>query len=542
MIKLVFEKNDSLLSFRKKIRQISDQSDVIILDFTKHAPSVDVNFFRILEKEFPKKKFSILSSDNALCRIAENAWLKTSFKDERMSFNTQYAKTHILRHNFTFLEYLIYELKRFFSYISYVIFNKRNPRTYALATNYQNSNVILIMAGLIVSVSLLLFIFYFTVSKTYVYITPEVSVKSIPANILLTQNVALQTDWKNIVRTRVMTVPVNHHATFRVQQIDPNSTQNAKWKITLYNELSNEQVFRPDTRFVTDDGIVYRAGVWITLPGKRVQNGVTVLWTVDAIISADPFDVSGNMVWDRGNIVEWTTLTMPGLKFNREYIYAKTREDFVWWESPKVHIVTQDELVKFENIMKEQMKKIAYDTLASELKKRNTESWEDYIIFGGDTITFTWEEIHTTEVIRVWEKREEISYDAKALVQGLVYDRKQTLSYLSQVLHDRMLYGTEKELWTDVNSLRISSILNRTEQAIKATAEVNVNMTYDFENSSNNLTRKLKAMIANTTEKEAVSKLVNDPNIAKVRINFSPFWLTRVSSNPDNIEFIIDKK
>ncbi len=93
----------------------------------------------------------------------------------------------------------------------------------------------------------------------------------------------------------------------------------------------------------------------------------------------------------------------------------------------------------------------------------------------------------------------------------------------------------------DVNSLRISNVIGRTDQYIKVTAEVNVNMTYDFENASNNLTRKLKSMIANTTEKEAISRLVSDQNIAKVRISFSPFWLTRVSSNPDNIEFIIEQ-
>jgi hypothetical protein len=48
-------------------------------------------------------------------------------------------------------------------------------------------------------------------------------------------------------------------------------------------------------------------------------------------------------------------------------------------------------------------------------------------------------------------------------------------------------------------------------------------------------------LIVGTSSKEAISILLNDNNIASVQITFSPFWLTRVSNNIDNIEFIIQK-
>ena len=50
----------------------------------------------------------------------------------------------------------------------------------------------------------------------------------------------------------------------------------------------------------------------------------------------------------------------------------------------------------------------------------------------------------------------------------------------------------------------------------------------NFEDKSNNLTKKLKNLITSTSKKEATSILLNDSNIANVKIKFSPFWLIRV--------------
>lgn len=76
---------------------------------------------------------------------------------------------------------------------------------------------------------------------------------------------------------------------------------------------------------------------------------------------------------------------------------------------------------------------------------------------------------------------------------------------------------------------------------MKATTELDGTISYNFEDASNNLTKKLKNLIVGSTVKDATSILLNDNNIASVQITFSPFWLTRISSSPDNIEFIIQK-
>lgn len=92
--------------------------------------------------------------------------------------------------------------------------------------------------------------------------------------------------------------------TFNVTTLDEMSTKNAQGTVDIYNELRQEQVFRPATRFVTDDGIVFKTNEWIKLPPTRTLSGITVIGKATAILTADPYDTKGEIIGVRGNITE----------------------------------------------------------------------------------------------------------------------------------------------------------------------------------------------------------------------------------------------
>jgi hypothetical protein len=117
------------------------------------------------------------------------------------------------------------------------------------------------------------------------------------------------------------------------------------------------------------------------------------------------------------------------------------------------------------------------------------------------------------------------------------------IAHLTQIFRDKLLLGTDKELAIHEDTLRLANVISREENdiSIKATMEMNTTITYDLENSSNELTRRMKVMIAGLSQTEAIDRLVGEGRVHEVSISFSPFWLTRVSSNLDNIEFIIKK-
>lgn len=89
-------------------------------------------------------------------------------------------------------------------------------------------NMFLIVSGLIMSLSLLLFIFYFTVSKTYVYVTPQISVRPISANIVFSQNTGSLVQSKNTMSMKKLTLPIEHVMKFSLDTIDANSATSAQ--------------------------------------------------------------------------------------------------------------------------------------------------------------------------------------------------------------------------------------------------------------------------------------------------------------------------
>ena len=83
-------------------------------------------------------------------------------------------------------EYFRYEINRGREYIRFLFTRKRNT-TPLYKIKKGSPNMFLIVAGLIMSLSLLLFIFYFAVSKTYVYVLPQTTVRPISSNIIFSQ-------------------------------------------------------------------------------------------------------------------------------------------------------------------------------------------------------------------------------------------------------------------------------------------------------------------------------------------------------------------
>jgi hypothetical protein len=72
------------------------------------------------------------------------------------------------------------------------------------------------------------------------------------------------------------------------------------------------------------------------------------------------------------------------------------------------------------------------------------------------------------------------------------------IDYLSAIFREKLLRGTDKELAIHENTLSLTNVISREPQdtMIKATMEMNATITYDLENSSNELTRRMKVMIA----------------------------------------------
>lgn len=202
-------------------------------------------------------------------------------------------------------------------------------------------------------------------------------------------------------------------------------------------------------------------------------------------------------------------------------------------------------MTSFKDILAEKLKSKALESMKDLIKKTNTENGENYAILPiNENIVYTLGDLLLGKGAKIGDKNDEVTINGKVKISTYVYDRSAALFYLKTILNEGLLFGTEKLIRVNDESFRITNIISKSINSgfsMKATTELDATISYNFEDVSNNLTKKLKNLIANTSPKEAKSLLLNDNNIASVKITFSPFWLTRVSNNPDNIEFIIQK-
>ncbi|MDD2516200.1 MAG: hypothetical protein PHF26_03210, partial [Candidatus Gracilibacteria bacterium] len=354
-------------------------------------------------------------------------------------------------------------------------------------------------------------------------------------NLIYSENKDDSIDSKTYVDVKKISNETNLSYFFNVSTIDESSAKKSNGIITIVNELNQEQPFKPKTRFVTEDGLVYRADNWVKIPANS---------SIDIKVIADIYDTNGKIIGAKGNIKTGTLMIIPGLKFNKDKVYAKAKTDFLGGADLKNHVLTKTEFEKFKGVFIEKLKAKALDDLKNKIQAENTKNNSNYQILPvNEIIKYDVGEVTLTGGIKVGDIRDDVTLEGKTVITTYMYNKNDTIFYLKTVLNETILSGTEKLIGLNEDSVKVTNILNKTENPfyMKATTEMDSTISYDFENSSNNLTKKLKNLIVSTTPEEAKSILLNSQNVSQVSIDFSPFWLNKVASNPDNIEFVIKK-
>lgn len=527
------------------VKEYKNRPGFLQIDVSEANFPLTRDFFLVLSQRLPRDVYKLIVGDEDAKVMAKSLGIQAEIAGIQAEFERKYASKNLATHNMSMLEYLIYEIKRGGAYIRFVLFERTQAKKKIIHMKKNSSHFVLIVMGLVMSVTLLLFILQFAVSKTVITITPQITIRPVSANILYTNTSGSTLMSRNTIPLRVMQFPVSYAMKFQLESLDQNSTSNAKGTITIYNGLSTAQSLRPKTRFVTLDGIVYRSTQWVKIPGAKTLNGITEMWTTEVEVIADPRDGAGNIVGVRGNIKAWVDFTIPGLKFNRENIYAKSKSDFSGGENPKIHIVTQNEVEKLKWLLKEQLHRVARNTLQQKLDENKKSSWDDYVLFSGNAVAFEGDIFEIISWQKVGDLAEEIEIKGTVNVRAITYDKKSTVSYLTDIFHEWLLSGTDREIGIDPESLRVSNQISRTDSGatieIKATMEMNTSIAHDFEDPRNKVTHFLKTTIAGLLKDDAKKRLLNTGNVREVQIASYPFWNRSVSSNIDNIEFIIKK-
>jgi len=224
-------------------------------------------------------------------------------------------------------------------------------------------------------------------------------------------------------------------------------------------------------------------------------------------------------------------------------VYAKTLTKLSWWKDDYQKIMWEKDMENAKQAMFLYLKKRAIEQINNELKIKNAENNVVYnIIWINDTYFFNNIDIQSLDNHKVWDKIEEFKLKWNLDVISYAYNLNSLLSKMKLEIDSSIIPDKEKILYINDKSVRFSEILvkNNNPFWLKATVEIEVFLSHNFENDLDNYAARLKKLIAWVNKKEAEKILINEEQISNASIDIKPFFINNVSNMEDNIKFIIE--
>lgn len=535
MIKV--KKTDTIIDIISKINE--EKTENIILDFPLGHPILH-NYvsLKILKTHCGRKRLIIITPDITSRKIGKNLGIEYSLVKDSKFYEEKQEQWNILKHNFSFSEYLIFELKKYAKKTKRFFIDNKNIKYYTSKYQKQQSRIWFFLVWLIISIFLFLFIFYFAVTKTYITITPEVKVKTRGKNFVFQESakesILLP---ENIIPLVKVSKMISLEESFWATWIDSSKIKKSSGMIRFINKTDEEVNLMEKTRLQAKNWVIFEINNWVKIPASEWNKA----GTIDVKIISQIKDVKWVTIGENANIDAKEILSIPWLQENKDDIYAVSLEKFTGWENyvDKKNISNED-IENAKKVLEEKLKTESLKELRKQIKNDNIANNVTYEILGiNDIIFYKNLEITIPEDVKIWDNKNSFILKWKIEIEAYTYNKNSVITKLKKVINDSTIEGSEKILLIDEWSLRVATEIYRQVKPfeVKATLEVESFIIHNFLNDNDNYVQKLKSTILWFSKEEATKVLLNDPKISNVKIDITPFFMDKISNISDNIIF-----
>ncbi len=348
---------------------------------------------------------------------------------------------------------------------------------------------------IVLTVILIGVVFYFTLSYSYITITPRAKEVSTDFNFIMVEDASAQKPEEGIFAGKIINETLSGEKEFIAtgsQQVSSEFIGQVK----LFNKLSADQILIVKTRLLSPDGILFRLKNQVGIPG----NG-------SVIADVYPDDLTKTAA------VAGTKFTIPGLSQNmQQFVYAEAVSDFLA-SGQSVKVITQEDLdkavVSYSDELAQQTVKDA-DFNMSKILSKEVVSKEFNQKAGDQAVNF--------------------KINLKIKVIGVIFDERQVKTFAQKTLDGQVT--SDYQLVSDSSGQLIYEI-EKTDLANKL-VQIKSNikgMTIISENSQILDRDKLIRM----SQQDLKSYLENFDNIEKVEISFFPSWSKKMPFFQDHI-------
>ncbi len=306
-------------------------------------------------------------------------------------------------------------------------------------------------------------------------------------------------------------------------------SEKAKGTITVYNEWSSQsQTLVETTRFLSENGKLFRTTKTVVVPGANVLGGKTVPGTAVVELEAD---VAG----EEYNIAA-SDFTIPGFEGTVKYstIYGKSTTAMTGGATKKATVMSADDYTKAKQTLTDICLDKASTKLKEVLEERKIAS--DNISDDLKLLNFAIKEqiVNESSSLKIEEEGEKFTFTLKVKAQGIVFDENN----LKIMVNDYFASSLPEEKEIIENSGKVSY-----PNEAKSVDFTNGKMVFDINAEEQVMWRidedHLRSMIAGKTGDELKVFFMDMSEIENVEVSFWPFWVKKVpaSSEKINISF-----
>jgi hypothetical protein len=293
--------------------------------------------------------------------------------------------------------------------------------------------------------------------------------------------------------------------------------EKAKGIITVFNAYSSSpQTLVETTRFLSQEGKVFRLTKTITIPGAKIEEGKIVASSIDVEVEADQPGSAYN--------ISPSNFSIPGLQGSPKYtgFYGKSKNNMTGGSTENVKVMTQDDFNQAKSKLWESLRQKIQTELAAQIAL-------DLKILNGST------DIQLSDVtpsVEVGGKAENFTLTVTGTAKALVFSEADIVGFLRNNLSADL--GANKEMAAQTsfnyNEIKIDIEKGQMNFRVSGLQEVIWKVNQD----------EIKNLIAGKKQNEVSSLLSARPEIKEAQFSLWPFWTRVIPKQIDKINITVD--
>ncbi|HRX63801.1 MAG TPA: hypothetical protein P5060_01720 [Candidatus Absconditabacterales bacterium] len=496
--------------------------------------------FKTLEK-IPKGKHIEISIDSHHS-LFDNEWWGKQIKDvldKRFINATFVTKTEKSR---KFFEKIGLDTKhleknkiiKVFRIIYLFVFNIKKFHLSTLNDKKKYSFFLIFGFEVLFVLGILYLLYSLILPSAKIYIHPAKNIETIIYNFRYYPNTDLDYPrYSRFISIPFFTGSLDYKYDMSMNTINSKYLQNpSAGRIKIYNTTEKEYAFVPNTRFITEDGRLFKTTNWIEIPaGYEGVPGEKIV-TVQAMEKDD----NGILMGKRGNIENGTKLYVKNLKqslFLKE-LYAIAMEDFEGGDLQSMGTISDEDISllsgKLYSYLDQQKKNIVIqnfdvedgvllafdDTIGLQVKNINIPhfSGEESAILNGSV---------EADMLFVYVKWQDI-IDA---FSNYIQQRPSDKTHLVSIDKNSLVFFDEDEIKVEDGTFIIPT-------------KIDIIQGYNFEKDINAIIEDVKTHIVGGEREESREYILSFPEISSVKIKITPIWYDTISKLKSRIKIIVD--